>query len=186
MTIHPTFLNSVEKGRCQTRMRWKPFWTTGSRITPSALGDFYTYLMLYGRGEKSHDGQGIGKTSRQSLHRRRFRHSLVSREKNRDSQLVPSSDKRAIEETMVSLYQDIWGMDLGCPPSGRRKKAREAVIRRLTRIPYLDRTRWPEEHAEVCTFHQTPPSGATGGRKGRNREGQEQSPGEHDLESLFP
>jgi hypothetical protein len=45
---------------------------------------------------------------------------------------------------MVSLYQDIWGVDLGCPPSGKRKKAREAVIRRLTRIPYLDRTRWPE------------------------------------------
>jgi hypothetical protein len=52
--------------------------------------------------------------------------------------------KGVVEEVIASLYERIWGIDLGIPHSAGGGKGHEEVVRRLTRIPYLDRSRWPE------------------------------------------
>jgi len=49
--------------------------------------------------------------------------------------------KGEVDQAITSLYQKIWGMDLGICPSPRAN-SHEDVVRRLARIPYLDRSRW--------------------------------------------
>ncbi len=41
------------------------------------------------------------------------------------------------EEAILALYQTVWGVDLGV-------RGHETMARRLARLPYLDRRRWPE------------------------------------------
>ncbi|MGD0917205.1 MAG: hypothetical protein ABSB22_12190 [Thermodesulfobacteriota bacterium] len=53
-------------------------------------------------------------------------------------------NKGMVEEVIASLYQRIWGTDLGIPPLGTRGGKHEEIVRRLERIPYLNRSRWPE------------------------------------------
>jgi hypothetical protein len=43
-----------------------------------------------------------------------------------------------------SLYEKIWGIDLGVSSPGRKGVRHEDVVRRLARIPYLDRAKWPD------------------------------------------
>ncbi|HCR18793.1 MAG TPA: hypothetical protein DIU35_15035 [Candidatus Latescibacteria bacterium] len=46
-------------------------------------------------------------------------------------------DSAGVRNIMKGLYQEIWGVDLGVSPD-------PDVVSRLSRIPYLDRTRWTE------------------------------------------
>jgi hypothetical protein len=52
--------------------------------------------------------------------------------------------KGIVEEVIASLYQKIWGIDLGILPSKVNATGYAGVVRRLARIPYLDRSRWGE------------------------------------------
>ena len=52
-------------------------------------------------------------------------------------QLYRHMERGALEEVMVSLYERIWGTDL-------KSQTDSGVVRRLARIPYLDRKRWLE------------------------------------------
>jgi hypothetical protein len=52
--------------------------------------------------------------------------------------------KGGVEEVIASLYQKIWGIDLGIEPSKASGKTQTDIVRRLARIPYLDRSRWGE------------------------------------------
>jgi hypothetical protein len=52
--------------------------------------------------------------------------------------------KGVVAEVIASLYQKIWGIDLGVLPSKITGRRNEEIVRRLARIPYLDRSRWQE------------------------------------------
>jgi hypothetical protein len=52
--------------------------------------------------------------------------------------------KGVVAEVIASLYQKIWGIDLGVLPSKITGRRNEEIVRRLARIPYLDRLRWQE------------------------------------------
>ncbi len=51
-------------------------------------------------------------------------------------QLYRSTSGTSLEEVIFSLYEKIWGVDLGGAGD-------QDVVRRLVTIPYLDRRRWP-------------------------------------------
>ena len=50
-------------------------------------------------------------------------------------QLYRSSGRTKMEEVIFSLYERIWGVDLGC-------RANQDTVSRLATIPYLDKRRW--------------------------------------------
>lgn len=52
-------------------------------------------------------------------------------------------NRRPLDALMVALYSYIWGMDLD-------STGPERLIRRLSRIPYLDRNRWEESLRRFC------------------------------------
>src|SRR4030042_2325415 len=143
MTIHPTFLSQL-KGKMSDEDAMEALLDHGVTHYTFCPWDFYTYLMLYAEAKRVMTDKELAKQVANHFIDVVSDTHCVKKKKTEIPQLYRHLTKGDIEETMVSLYQDIWGMDLGCPPSGKRKKAREAVIRRLTRIPYLDRTRWPE------------------------------------------
>ena len=58
--------------------------------------------------------------------------------------------KGKVAEVVASLYQRIWGVDLGVPSEGGLKKEHQEIVRRLARIPYLDRSRWMESINRFC------------------------------------
>ena len=49
--------------------------------------------------------------------------------------LYKSGTRTGLEELICSLYQRIWGVDLGCPRE-------DETVGRLATIPYLDKRRW--------------------------------------------
>jgi hypothetical protein len=49
--------------------------------------------------------------------------------------LYKSGVRTGLEELICSLYQRIWGVDLGCP-------GEDETVSRLATIPYLDKRRW--------------------------------------------
>ncbi len=56
-------------------------------------------------------------------------------------ELRRSLTKGKVDQVIASLYQKIWGIDLGASLSSGEGGHGE-VVRRLARIPYLDRSRW--------------------------------------------
>ena len=68
----------------------------------------------------------------------------VKKKKTEIPELRRSLPKGKVDQVMVSLYQKIWGMDLGIPVASKGSGRQEETVRRLARIPYLDRPRWPE------------------------------------------
>jgi len=52
-----------------------------------------------------------------------------------------------IEEAVHALYQKIWGVDLGV-------EGHEEISRRLSRLPYLDRSRWKESMGRFARVMQ--------------------------------
>ena len=71
-------------------------------------------------------------------------------------ELRRSLTKGKVEEVIASLYQKIWGIDLGVPSPSKGSGGHEEIVRRLARIPYLDRSRWRREHSKICPVHETP------------------------------
>jgi hypothetical protein len=59
----------------------------------------------------------------------------VKRKKTPLPEFYKHIDKGKVDEVIASLYQRIWGVDL-------RAKEDEGVVRRLARIPYLDKKQW--------------------------------------------
>ena len=52
-------------------------------------------------------------------------------------------ERRPLDAVMTALYSRIWGVDLESSGS-------EALIRRLSRIPYLDRAKWEQSLRRFC------------------------------------
>jgi hypothetical protein len=91
--------------------------------------------------------------------------------------------KGQIGEALASLYQKIWGIDLGIPSSGRKGAGHEDIVRRLARIPYLDRAKWPDSIKKFARYIK--PLFLEEEEEQKTAGGQPESNplGEHDLEN---
>jgi hypothetical protein len=106
--------------------------------------DFQTHVMLYAEAKRALGEKGFAKqvadyfidiVADTHCVKKRFMHIPT---------LHRHLKKGKVEEVIASLYQRIWGIDLRGSHSGIMSKSHEEVVRRLARIPYLDRSRWPE------------------------------------------
>jgi len=106
--------------------------------------DFHTHLMLYAEAKKVTGDKELAKQVANyfidviaDTHCVRKRHTEIP-------ELHRNLKKGTVEEVIAFLYQKIWGIDLGISPSKMNVKGHGDIVRRLARIPYLDRSRWGE------------------------------------------
>jgi hypothetical protein len=97
--------------------------------------DLSTHLRLYSHAKKSLDDVDLARRATDlfmdvvaDTHAVRERQSSLP-------QLYRGTARTPMEEVIFSVYERIWGVDLG-------SKGDRDAVRRLTTIPYLDRRRW--------------------------------------------
>jgi tetratricopeptide (TPR) repeat protein len=99
--------------------------------------DFHTHLTLYNEAKK------VVRNKEQAQRATTYFMDVVSDTycvKEKDTKiatLYKNLPKNGMYEVLTSLYEKIWGEDLG---SG----GHEEIVSRLSRIPYLERKRWKE------------------------------------------
>ena len=97
--------------------------------------DLATHLRLYARAKKILGDNDLARTATDlfmdvvaDTHAVRERQSSLP-------QLYRSGSRTPLEEVIFSLYEEIWGVDLG-------GKGDQDAVKRLVAIPYLDKRRW--------------------------------------------
>ena len=105
--------------------------------------DFHTHLMLYAEAKKVMGDKELAKQAANYFIDVIADTHCVKKRMTEIPELHRCLSKGRVEEVIASLYQRIWGIDLGIPHSEGSAKGHDEVVRRLARIPYLDRSRWP-------------------------------------------
>jgi hypothetical protein len=141
--------------------------------------DFHTHLRLYSEAKKVVGDKELAKKVSNCFIDVIADTHCVKKRFTEIPELHRNLRKGAVEEVIASLYQKIWGIDLGIPSS--KIKGHADIIRRLARIPYLDRSRWGESIQKFARslkpllVEEQKEQGAKGGKGERNPQG------EHDL-----
>ena len=99
--------------------------------------NFSTHLMLYREARSVLPDKKMAKTAADRFMDVVADTYCVSRNETPLPDLYRHLPRSRMDEAICALYQKIWGMDLGV-------EAFEALASRLSRIPYLDRGRWPD------------------------------------------
>jgi hypothetical protein len=143
--------------------------------------DFHTHLKLYAAAKKVVGDKELAKQVSNHFIDVIADTHCVKKRFTEIPELHRNLKKGAVEEVIASLYQKIWGMDLGIPPSKTGMRGRGDIVRRLARIPYLDRSRWGESIQKFARtlkplfIEDQKEQGGQGGKGDRNPQG------EHDL-----
>jgi hypothetical protein len=141
--------------------------------------DFHTHLRLYSEAKKVVGDKELAKKVSNCFIDVIADTHCVKKRFTEIPELHRNLRKGAVEEVIASLYQKIWGIDLGIPSS--KIEGHADIIRRLARIPYLDRSRWGESIQKFARslkpllVEEQKEQGAKGGKGERNPQG------EHDL-----
>ncbi len=142
--------------------------------------DFQTYLMLYSEAKKIMGDKELAKQVSNyfidviaNTHCVKHRHTEIP-------ELHRHLKKGMVEEVITSLYQKIWGIDLGISPS-KMNKDHIGIVRRLERIPYLDRSRWGESVQRFARSIKPLLIEEEKQRRGEEGKGDRNPQGEHDL-----
>jgi len=98
--------------------------------------DLSTHLRLYARAKEIlGDGDLARKATDLFIDIVADTHA-VKEKQSRLPELYKDSSTTGLGEVIRSLYQRIWGVELGCPTE-------DHTVSRLATIPFLDRKRWP-------------------------------------------
>lgn len=106
--------------------------------------DFHTHLMLYAEAKKVMGDKELAKQAANYFIDVTADTYCVKKRFTDIPELHRVVKKGVVQKVIASLYEKIWGIDLGILGSKTGKKGYEETVRRLARIPYLDRSRWPE------------------------------------------
>ncbi len=98
--------------------------------------DFSTHLMLYKEAKSVIQDKSMAKKAADTFMDVVADTHCVSRNKTPLPDIYRNIPKGRLDETVCALYQKIWGLDLGV-------EKWEEMATKLSRIPYLDRSRWP-------------------------------------------
>ncbi len=99
--------------------------------------DFSTHMKLYREAKKVLKDTQMAKRATDCFMDVVADTSCVSQKDTPLPKLYKHLNRGTIEEAMHALYQKIWGMDLGV-------EGHHEISRKLSRLPYLDRSRWKE------------------------------------------
>jgi len=144
--------------------------------------DFHTHLSLYAAAKKVVGDKELAKQVANYFIDVIADTHCVRRRSTEIPELHRNLKKGAVDEVIASLYQRIWGVDLGIHSSRTDDRGHRDIVRRLARIPYLDRSRWGESIQKFgrtikpLLIEEQKEQGARGGKGERNPQG------EHDLD----
>jgi hypothetical protein len=99
--------------------------------------DFSTHLMLYKEAKSVIQDKSMAKKAANYFMDVVADTHCVSRKKTPLPDIYRRIHKGRLDEAVCGLYQKIWGLDLGA-------RKFEEIATKLSRIPYLDRSRWPD------------------------------------------
>jgi len=143
--------------------------------------DFHTHLRLYAKAKEVMGDKELAKQVANYFIDVTADTYCVKKRFTEIPELHRYLKKGEIEEVIASLYQKIWGIDLGISNSKTRKKGHDDVVRRLARIPYLDRSRWPESIKKFARSLKPLLIEEQKEQEGRGGKGEPNPQGEHDL-----
>jgi hypothetical protein len=106
--------------------------------------DFHTHIRLYSEAKKVVGDKELAKQVSNYFIDVIADTHCVKKRFTEIPELHRNLEKSTIQEVIAFLYQKIWGIDLGIPSSKMSGKGHADIVRRLSRIPYLDRSRWGE------------------------------------------
>jgi hypothetical protein len=145
--------------------------------------DFHTHLMLYAEAKKVMGDKELAKQVANYFIDVTADTYCVKKRFTDIPELHRVLKKGEVEKVIASLYEKIWGIDLGILNSKTGKKGHEEIVRRLARIPYLDRSRWPQSMKKFARslkpllLEEQKEQEAMGGKGDSNPQG------DHDLDS---
>lgn len=180
ITINPSFIYQL-KGKMEEEQVIEALLDHGITHYTFCPWDFQTHLLLYVEAKKVVNDKELAKKIAGYFMDVITDTYCVKTKQTEIPQLHRHLKKGKVEEVIASLYQKIWGIDLGV--SGSSGKINEEIVRRLSRIPYLDRSRWCESIQKFARsiknllVNEKEEQGKKGGGKGSNPKG------EHNLDN---
>ncbi|HMK77199.1 MAG TPA: hypothetical protein VK568_13595, partial [Thermodesulfobacteriota bacterium] len=180
MTIHAGFVSQM-KGKMEEERVVEALLDHGVTHYTFCPWDFHTHLRLYSEAKKVVGDKELAKqVSNRFIDVIADTH-CVKKRCTEIPELHRHLEKGTVEEVIASLYQKIWGIDLGISASKKSVKGHADIVRRLARIPYLDRSRWGESIRKFARSLKpllVEEQKQQGGKEGK---GEHNPQGEHDL-----
>jgi hypothetical protein len=180
MTINGAFVSKM-KGKMPEKRVIEALLDHGITHYTFCPWDFHTHLRLYAEAKKMVGDKELAKQVSNYFIDVIADTHCVKKRFTEIPELHRNLNKGTIEEVIAFLYQKIWGIDLGIPASRMGVKGQADIVRRLARIPYLDRLRWVESIQKFARslkpllVEEQKQQGAKGGK------GEHNPQGEHDL-----
>ena len=177
MTINPVFISHL-KDKISEEHIIEALLDHGISHYTFCPWDFHNHVVLYSEAKKVTGDKELAKKVANYFIDVVTDTYCVKKRFTKIPELHRYLKKGKVEEVIISLYQKIWGIDLGIPSSG---KGNEEIVRRLARIPYLDRSRWPESIQKFARSIKTLLIREQQEQASRGEKGDPDSLGEHDL-----
>jgi hypothetical protein len=180
MTINPAFLLKM-KDKMPEKQAIEALLDHGITHYTFCPWDFQTHLILYAEAKKVMGDKELAKQVANRFIDIIADTHCVKKGFTEIPQLHRVLEKGKVEEVIASLYQKIWGIDLGISPSQKGEEGHEEVVRRLARIPYLDRSRWPMSIQKFARSLKLLLVGEQNEQEKQGGKGNANPQGEHDL-----
>ncbi len=176
MTLNAAFLSGI-KGKMSEKRAMEALLDHGITHYTFCPWDFHTHLMLYAEAKKVMGDKALAKKAANYFIDVIADTHCVKKKVTEIPELHRVLKKEGVEEVIGALYQKIWGVDLGV------SAGRQDVVRRLARIPYLDRSKWAESIKKFSRSIKLLLLEAEKEQETKGGQGQPSPQGEHDLTS---
>src|SRR4030043_1703626 len=140
MTIRGAFVSQM-KGNMSEKRIVEALLDHGITHYTFCPWDFHTHLRLYSEAKKVVGDKELAKQVSNCFIDVIADTHCVKRRFTEIPELHRHLKKGTVEEVITFLYKKIWGIDLGIQPSRRSGKEHPDIVRRLARLPYLERSR---------------------------------------------
>ncbi len=181
MTINAAFISKM-KGKMEEKRVVEALLDHGVTHYTFCPWDFHTHLRLYSEAKKVLGDKELAKRVSNHFIDVVADTHCVKKRFTEIPELHRHLKKGMVEEVIASLCQKIWGIDLGIPASKTVVKAHADAVRRLARIPYLDRRRWGESIQKFARSIKPLLLEEQKEQKGKGEKGEGNPQGEHDLD----
>jgi hypothetical protein len=180
MTINPHFLSEM-RGKMAEKQVIEALLDHGITHYTFCPWDFQNHLMLYAEAKKIMGDKELAKQVANYFIDVIANTHCVKKGFTSIPELYRHLEKGKVEEVITSLYEKIWGTDLGTPRSETRGEGHEEIVRRLARIPYLNRSKWPESIQRFARSLKLLLISQQEEQKNQGGKGKSSPQGEHDL-----
>ncbi len=182
ITLNPTFLSRTSKKMTEEGVI-EALLDHGITHYTFCPWDFHTHVMLYAEAKKVIGDKELAKQVANYFIDVTADTYCVKKRFTEIPELHRVLKKGEVEKVIASLYEKIWGIDLGILNSKTGKKGHEEIVRRLARIPYLDRSRWPESMKKFARSLKPLLLEEQKEQEARGGKGDSNPQGDHDLNS---